>query len=159
MEAAIRNAMHSEQINRRKLAAQRWSIVLLVLNFIGAAVYVVRASDGWVIPQERALGLHSVTGEPYIWALSVFPVCAVFLVLNLTWVAFIPRPKTIAKRNLLAIDNSDLAGRTGNRFRAPLNMIVAKSPHSLASTYAAFTVARTIVVVKSKMCVSVLLRR
>jgi hypothetical protein len=81
--------MHSEQLNRRKLAAQRWSIVLLVLNFIGAVVYVVRASNGWVIPQERALGLHSVTGEPYIWALSVFPVCAVFLVLNLTWVAFI----------------------------------------------------------------------
>jgi hypothetical protein len=89
MEAATRNAMHSEQLNRRKLAAQRWSIVLLVLNFIGAVVYVVRASNGWVIPQERALGLHSVTGEPYIWALSVFPVCAVFLVLNLTWVAFI----------------------------------------------------------------------
>jgi hypothetical protein len=89
MEAATRNAMHSEQLNRTKLAAQRWSIVLLVLNFIGAVVYVVRASNGWVIPQERALGLHSVTGEPYIWALSVFPVCAVFLVLNLTWVAFI----------------------------------------------------------------------
>jgi hypothetical protein len=37
-----------------------------------------------------------------------------------------PRPKTMAKRNLLAIDNSDLAGRSGNRFRAPLTMIGEK---------------------------------
>ena len=89
MEAATRNAMHSEQLNRRNLVAQRWSVVLLVLNFIGAVAYVVAASNGWVIPEERELGLHSVTGEPYVWALSVFPVCAVFLVLNLTWGAFI----------------------------------------------------------------------
>jgi hypothetical protein len=89
MEAATQNAMHSEQLNLRKIGAQRWGVILLVLNFIGAVVYVVRASNGWVIPRERELGLHSVTGEPYIWALSVFPVCAVFLVLNLTWGAFI----------------------------------------------------------------------
>lgn len=38
-----------------------------------------------------------------------------------------PRPKTTAKRHLLAIDNSDLAGRSGNRFRAPLTML-AKNP-------------------------------
>ena len=81
--------MHSEQLNRRNLAAQPWSVVLLVLNFIGAVVYVLRASNGWVIPQERELGLNSVTGEPFVWAGSIFPVCAVFLVLNLTWGAFI----------------------------------------------------------------------
>src|ERR1700749_2365950 len=85
MKAAPQLAMHSEQLNRRNLGAQLWSIVLLVLNLIGAVVYVVRASNGWVIPRERELGLHSVTGEPYIWALSVLPVCAVFLVLSLTW--------------------------------------------------------------------------
>jgi hypothetical protein len=39
-----------------------------------------------------------------------------------------PRPKTMAQRNLLAIVNSDLAGRSGNRFRAPLTMIVETSP-------------------------------
>ena len=81
--------MHSEQLNRRNLAAQPWSVVLLVLNFIGAVVYVLRASNGWVIPQERELGLNSVTGEPFVWAGSIFPVCAVFPVLNLTWGAFI----------------------------------------------------------------------
>jgi hypothetical protein len=89
MEAATGNAIHSEQLNRTKLASQRWSVVLLVLNLIGAVVYVVAASNGWVIPRERELGLHSVTGEPVVWALSVFPVCAVFLVLNLAWGAFI----------------------------------------------------------------------
>jgi hypothetical protein len=126
MEAATRNAMHSEQLNRTKLAAQRWSIVLLVLNFIGAVVYVVRASNGWVIPQERALGLHSVTGEPYIWALSVFPSLCCLPCVEFDVGSVHPRPKTMAKRNLLAIDNSDLAGRSGNRFRAPLTMIGEK---------------------------------
>lgn len=85
MDASSRSTMHSEQFNLRNLATQRWSIVLLVLNFIAAVVYVVRASKGWEIPQERELGLHSVTGEPYVWALSIFPICAVFLMLNLTW--------------------------------------------------------------------------
>jgi hypothetical protein len=89
MEAISRDAMNSEQMNRRNLAVQRWSVALLVLNFIGAAVYVVAASNGWVIQQERELGLHSTTGEPFIWVLSIFPVCAVFFVLNLTWGGFI----------------------------------------------------------------------
>ncbi len=69
--------------------AQRWNVVLLVLNFIGAVIYMAAASNGWVIPQERGLGLHSVTGELYVWALSVFPICAVFLMLNLRWGTFI----------------------------------------------------------------------
>jgi len=38
-----------------------------------------------------------------------------------------PRPKTMAQRNLLAIVNSDLAGRSGARFRAPLTMIGEKA--------------------------------
>ena len=78
MEAATPNA----------IAARRWGVSLLVFNFIGAVVYVVRASNGWVIPQERELGIP-VTGEPFVWAMSIAPVCAVFLVLNLTWGAFI----------------------------------------------------------------------
>jgi hypothetical protein len=81
--------MYSEQLNRRNLAAQRWSVALLVLNFIGAVLYVVGASNGWVIRHEREVGLHPVTGEPYVWALSIFPICAGFLMLNLMWGAFI----------------------------------------------------------------------
>lgn len=69
------------------ISGQRWSSVLLALNLIGAVIYVYRASYGWVLPQER--GLHAVTGEPYIWASAVFPVCFAFFLLNLTWAAFI----------------------------------------------------------------------
>ena len=83
MEAATRNAMHSEQLNGRNLAAQRWGVVLLVLNFIGAIVYVHRASLSWAIPQEK--GLHSQTGEPFIWAAGVIPIFAIFFVVNATW--------------------------------------------------------------------------
>jgi len=52
-------------------------------------IYVVAASHGWVIPRERAAGLDSVTGEPLVWALSVLPISVVFIVLNVTWGAFI----------------------------------------------------------------------
>ena len=69
------------------IAGRRWGAVVLVFNLVGAVIYVYRASYGWVLPRER--GLHSVTGEPYIWALAVFPICVVFFVLNLTWAAFI----------------------------------------------------------------------
>src|SRR5689334_14775934 len=81
--------VHSEQLNPKNLLAQRWSIVLLAFNFIGAIIYVVAASLSWVIPQEREAGLHSMTGEPFVWAAGVIPICAAFLVLNLTWAAFI----------------------------------------------------------------------
>src|SRR6266567_3822562 len=49
-----------------------------------------------------------------------------------------PRPKTMAKWHLLVIDNSDWAGCSGNRFRAPLTMVGDKSTlHSATSSYAA----------------------
>jgi len=80
---------HSGQLNRKNLATQRWSVALLATNVIGAVIYVVAASHGWVIPQERAAGLRSVTGEPYIWAGYVIPIYAAFLLLNLTWGALI----------------------------------------------------------------------
>lgn len=59
--------------------------MLLVLNFVGAVVYVWAASHGWVRPEEREF----VAGEPFVWFASVFPVCMAFFVLNLTWGAFI----------------------------------------------------------------------
>ena len=75
--------MPAGQLKRRNITAQRWGLVLLVLNLIGAVIYVVRASNGWVIPEER--GLNSVTGEPFVWFVSILPVCVLFFVLNLTW--------------------------------------------------------------------------
>jgi hypothetical protein len=67
----------------RILLARPGSLALLVLNAIGAVVYVVLASDSWAIPQEA--GLHSRTGEPFIRALSVLRVFGVFSLINLTW--------------------------------------------------------------------------
>jgi hypothetical protein len=68
-------------------AAQPGSLTLLALNVIGAVVYVVRASPGWAIPEER--GLHSTTGEPFTWFLGILPVVAIFFALNLAWGALI----------------------------------------------------------------------
>jgi hypothetical protein len=67
----------------------RRNTVLLIANVIGAAVYVIGASHAWQIPDERAAGLHSITGEPFIWALYVFPVWILFGLLDLWWGASI----------------------------------------------------------------------
>ena len=81
---------HSEQLKGKNHATLGWGVVLLTANIVGAVIYVVAASHGgWVIPQERAMGLHSVTGEPLVWALHVFPICVVFFALNVAWGAFI----------------------------------------------------------------------
>jgi len=57
--------------------------LLLAVNILGAIVYVWMASRGWVTSQQIAL--HSVTGEPFIWGLSVLPIVAVFLPTNIIW--------------------------------------------------------------------------
>jgi hypothetical protein len=65
----------------------RLSLAFLVLNLLGAALYLylVARPGSWVIPQERELGLHSVTGEPFIWALHALPIYFFFVLLNLIW--------------------------------------------------------------------------
>jgi hypothetical protein len=70
--------------NDRTLAAKRWGLALLALNFIGAIIYVFASSHGWRQPE-----VDSVTGEPFIWAIYVFPIWALFLLLNLVWGAFV----------------------------------------------------------------------
>lgn len=56
---------------------------LFASNLIGAVVYVYRASLSWAIPQES--GLHSQTGEPFVWAFAVIPIVAVFFVADVAW--------------------------------------------------------------------------
>lgn len=68
---------------------QRTSLALLVLNVVGAVVYVMRSTRGWVIPEEH--GSIPVTGEPFAWAGATLPVITVFFLLNLTWGALILR--------------------------------------------------------------------
>jgi hypothetical protein len=68
---------------------QRVNLVLLVVNVIGACIYVVGASHGWAIPEEHCA--IPVTGEPFVWFVYVAPVFAVFTLVNLTWTALIVR--------------------------------------------------------------------
>lgn len=59
--------------------------VLLLINVFGCVVYLLGARHGWIIPEEAANGIHTVTGEPFVWAAFVLPVWIVFLVINLVW--------------------------------------------------------------------------
>jgi hypothetical protein len=59
---------------------------MVVANIAGALLYLWRASFSWAIPEERAAGITTVTGEPFIWALGVLPVWGAFALVNLAWV-------------------------------------------------------------------------
>jgi hypothetical protein len=79
-----------EAIRRRdgRLALLRWlDLAMLVANALGVLLYLWRAHDAWFIPEERAAGINTVTGEPLIWALGVFPVWAAFFLADAAWVA------------------------------------------------------------------------
>jgi hypothetical protein len=39
--------------------------------------------------QERESGIYTVTGEPFVWALSIWPIVAFFVVVNAVWAAVI----------------------------------------------------------------------
>jgi hypothetical protein len=69
--------------------AQPIPLALFLLNLIGAIAYLAGASFAWAIPQEREAGVHSITGEPFVWFAAIFPIVAFFCVLNLVWGAII----------------------------------------------------------------------
>ena len=79
--------MHDTSERNEVSSGIRWDLVLFALNVLGAIIYVIAASRSWAIPQER--GLHSTTGEPFVWALFVAPIFAVFALVNLSWGAHI----------------------------------------------------------------------
>jgi len=63
---------------------------LIALNAVGAIAYLILASrTWWVIPQERSARIHSVTGEPFVWAIATTEFLLPFVVLNLSWAAFV----------------------------------------------------------------------
>jgi hypothetical protein len=73
-------------MQRTKMSFSAASIALLILNVVGAVLYVVAASrGGWAIPEERAAGINTTTGEPFVWFISILPIVAVFLMINLAW--------------------------------------------------------------------------
>ncbi len=60
-------------------------IAMVVANVLGVLLYLWRAHYSWMDPRERAAGVDSVTGEPFIWAMGVLPVWALYFVLNASW--------------------------------------------------------------------------
>jgi hypothetical protein len=64
---------------------ERATVVMLVLNVVGPLVYLWLGSLTWVIPEEREAGINTVTGEPFVWAVSALPILVFFLLLNVTW--------------------------------------------------------------------------
>ena len=78
------------QSTRMSIGAQ--SIALLAANVIGAILYVFVASrGGWAIPAERAAGIYTTTGEPFIWLSNILPIVAIFLVINVAWAIILAR--------------------------------------------------------------------
>jgi hypothetical protein len=81
--------MHRGLLTYETVLALPGRIALTVLNAVGAILYVARASNAWAIPQERAAGIYSVTGEPFVWFVEIAPIVGVFFVVNLAWGALI----------------------------------------------------------------------
>ena len=97
-------------------ATLRWwrvspvSAVLAAANLVGVALYVWRASYGWVIPEERAAGINSVTAEPFIWALAIAPVVAFFGLVNVCWGIAVLTSRRPDARLMLAVGAIWVAG-------------------------------------------------
>lgn len=87
MENTKQTTVHLSFSAKRKIYVR--DAILLLANVIGAALYVIRASLAWRIPQERAAGLDSISGEPFIWAINVFPIWIIFAVPNTSWAAIL----------------------------------------------------------------------
>ncbi len=75
--------------DRTKLKFPKVSALILLVNVLGCAIYLLGAQYSWVIPEEEANGIHSLTGEPFVSAAFVLPVWTIFLVINLGWAATI----------------------------------------------------------------------
>jgi hypothetical protein len=58
---------------------------MVAANVLGVLLYLRLASAAWAIPAERAAGIDSVTGEPFVWVMSVFPVWGTSLLANIIW--------------------------------------------------------------------------
>ena len=85
------------QLPRMSVESQQKSLVFA--NVVGAILYMLAASrGGWAIPAEREAGIHSVTGEPFIWFMSILPIVAVFFVINVVWVVILARRRWVGGR-------------------------------------------------------------
>jgi hypothetical protein len=81
---------HDPERYASETRGQRRGILgFLAVNVLGAIGYLIAVSPSWAIPQERESGIHSITGEPFVWAAAGWTILTLFFLLNLFWVAFI----------------------------------------------------------------------
>ena len=85
MRRRVDYVMHSLSAINKYFSPRRLSLALFFVNVIGAIAYELAASPTWAIPEERAAGIHSVTGEPFIWAALALPILVGFTLLNVVW--------------------------------------------------------------------------
>jgi cell division protein FtsW (lipid II flippase) len=72
-------------------SGHRLGLALFVANVIGAITYIFASMASWARPEELAQGVHSVTGEPFVWATRTWPIFICFGLLNLIWMSRIKR--------------------------------------------------------------------
>lgn len=101
---------------------RRATLAVITANVLGAIMYVVEASSSWAIPEERAAGIYSITGEPFVWAFSVWPVLTLFILLNLVWAGVLISRRRWRDPFCLDDDPANLARFNLNRLRAPLSV-------------------------------------
>lgn len=89
MEYGTVGSADTAQQKGYRMLRRKGSLALTAANVLGAIGYLAAASHSWAIPEERAAGIQSITGEPYIWAASVWPILTLFFLLNLSWAAAI----------------------------------------------------------------------
>jgi hypothetical protein len=96
-------------------------LILLALNVLGAIGYLIAVSPSWAIPEEHESGIHSISGEPLVWAAAGWPILTMFFLLNLSWAAFILAKRQWRSGRL----NVDMAGCTLGRLCSPLEACIA----------------------------------
>lgn len=85
LPAGLESVMQAFLGKYKHLSVFQLSLALFVLNVIGAVAYLRAVEPSWVIPEERAAGIHTVTGEPIVWAVGVLPFVVGFGLLNTLW--------------------------------------------------------------------------
>jgi hypothetical protein len=78
--------MHTLVEMKKYISGHRLGLALFILNVRGSIIYVFRSMASWAIPEELAQGVHSVTGEPFVWALATWPILICFGLLNFIWI-------------------------------------------------------------------------
>ena len=79
--------MHTLVEMKKYISGRRLSLAMFITNMIGAITYLFASMASWARPEELAQGVHSVTGQPFVWAARTWPIFICFGLLNLVWLS------------------------------------------------------------------------